>query len=75
MKTFSEIQSILHDNQDDLLTRYGIMNLAVFGSVVRGEAKAYSDIDILADFDRPVGLFELAGAENHLIDLLELRLI
>ncbi len=30
--------------------RFGVRELAVFGSVVRGEASAASDLDILVDF-------------------------
>lgn len=33
----------------ELCDRYGIMRLAVFGSVARGEATADSDIDLLYD--------------------------
>ena len=69
MKTLQEIRSILSAHVDELRDRYGITNIAVFGSVARGEATEKSDIDILADVIRPVSLFEIAGAENYLIDL------
>jgi predicted nucleotidyltransferase len=39
MKTLKEIQTILHAHADELRERYGITHLAVFGSVVRGEAR------------------------------------
>ena len=70
MKTLSEIQAILHAHAADLHSRYGITRLEIFGSVVRGEAREKSDVDILAEFDRPISLFDLAGSENGLIDLL-----
>ena len=35
---------------------WGIMELAVFGSVARGEATPESDVDILFDYDRQLGL-------------------
>ena len=70
MKTLKEIQSILHAHAEDLRERYGITNLAVFGSVVRGEAREDSDVDILAVFDRPIGLIKLCSAENYLVKLL-----
>lgn len=31
--------------------RFGVRELAVFGSVARGEASATSDLDVLVDFD------------------------
>jgi predicted nucleotidyltransferase len=39
------------------LTERGVARLAVFGSVGRDEARADSDVDLLVEFDRPVGLF------------------
>jgi predicted nucleotidyltransferase len=70
MKNLSEIQSILRRHAVELRERYGITSLAVFGSVARGEAKEKSDVDILAVFDRAIGLLALCSAENYLIELL-----
>jgi len=36
--------------------RWGVTRLAVFGSVARGEADLSSDVDLVVDFDRPIGL-------------------
>ena len=36
----------------------GIQSLAVFGSVARGNYSQDSDLDILVDFSRPIGLFD-----------------
>jgi uncharacterized protein len=71
MKTFSEIRSILRSHESDLCRRYGITGVSIFGSVVRGEAREDSDIDILATFSRPVGLLKLLDAEYYLGDLLD----
>jgi predicted nucleotidyltransferase len=73
MKTLPEIQRILHEHSDELRDRYGLTNLAVFGSVVRGEARENSDVDILAEVVRPIGLIALVGAENYLGDLLGMK--
>lgn len=70
MCALSEIKSILHEHSAELHELYGISQLALFGSVVRGETNAESDVDILATFDRPIGLFKLCSAENYLIALL-----
>jgi predicted nucleotidyltransferase len=73
MKTLKEIQTILHAHADELRERYGITNLAVFGSVVRGEAREDSDVDVLAEVVHPIGLIGLVGAENYLSDLLGVK--
>lgn len=36
-----------------LRDKYGVKEIAIFGSTVRKEAKKRSDIDILIDFDNP----------------------
>lgn len=51
------IFSLLQAAEPELKNR-GVESLAVFGSVARGDHDAGSDLDILVDFSRPVGLFE-----------------
>jgi predicted nucleotidyltransferase len=73
MKTFEEIRTILHAHTDDLRTRYGMTNLAVFGSVVRGEAREDSDVDILADVPASMSLLGIVSVENYLCELLGMK--
>jgi len=61
----------LLDHRDVLRERYGVRSLALFGSVARGDAGANSDVDLLVEFDRPVGLLHLIGTEQRLQDLLQ----
>jgi|WetSurMetagenome_2_1015567.scaffolds.fasta_scaffold00423_11 uncharacterized protein len=70
MKSLSEIKDILGKHSAELRTRFGISGLSVFGSVARGEAAENSDVDILVDFERPIGMIALCSAENYLIGLL-----
>jgi predicted nucleotidyltransferase len=49
-----------------VLTRYGVKRAALFGSIVRGEARARSDVDLLVDMDRPIGLFRFVGLKQDL---------
>jgi hypothetical protein len=48
------------------LAEMGVRSLSVFGSVARGEAAGASDIDLLVEFDRPVGLFHFVRVRNFL---------
>jgi predicted nucleotidyltransferase len=52
---------------------FGVSHVSVFGSVARNEAQADSDIDILVEFTRPVGLFEFARLRRELEQLLGRR--
>lgn len=73
MKSLSEIRSILRANAAELRARYAITNIAVFGSVVRGETTERSDVDIIADIPDDTSLLGVIAIENHLSDLLGLK--
>lgn len=48
------IEEVIDDNRDEVLrisARYGATNVRIFGSVVRGEATADSDLDLLVTWD------------------------
>jgi predicted nucleotidyltransferase len=64
-----EILSLLKRHRRQL-KKYGIHSLSIFGSVARDQAHKNSDIDILVDFEKPVGLFEYARIKMYLEDVL-----
>ena len=64
-----QVINILHENQSEFQSR-GVKSLALFGSVGRDEARPDSDVDILVEFDRPVGLFGLIELQERLEELL-----
>ncbi len=66
----NEVIGILKEHQKDIAEKYGVKSLALFGSVARDEAKLASDVDLLVEFDRPVGLFGLFALQDYLETLL-----
>jgi uncharacterized protein len=50
-----------------------VRSLDLFGSVARDEASADSDVDLLVEFDRPIGLFHFFRVQQRLEDLLGAR--
>jgi predicted nucleotidyltransferase len=50
MKTLEEIKKILKQHKRELKEKYGVKEIGIFGSYVRGEQKKKSDIDILVEF-------------------------
>lgn len=52
--------------QQALLRRQGVKSLAIFGSVARGEEMVGSDLDLLIEFDRPIGLFDFIRLKTDL---------
>lgn len=47
-----------------------ISYLALFGSCARGEQKKTSDVDLLVEFNKPIGLIHLIHTEHELEDIL-----
>ena len=53
-----------------MVERFGVVELALFGSAVRGEAGPDSDVDILVSFDRPTDPECFFGVQFYIEDLL-----
>ena len=62
----NEVVRILTEHQKELSEKYGVKSLALFGSVARDEANPKSDVDVLVEFDRSVGLFGLFALQDYL---------
>jgi len=65
-----EVVKILKNHKKDL-SQLGADGLAVFGSTVRDEAHAKSDVDLLVDFDAKKGLFGFVDLKSHLEKILK----
>ena len=57
-----------------LIERYQVESLGVFGSYIRSEQSAGSDLDILVSFREPPGLLKFIEMENYLSDLLGVKI-
>ena len=56
MKTLNEIKKLIEYHKPTLREKYNIKNIGLFGSIVRGDATSTSDVDILVEFEKPIGL-------------------
>ena len=70
--TRDEVLYRLSDMRAELAS-LGVRSLDLFGSVARGEARSDSDVDLLVEFDRPIGHFHFARAQRRLEELLACR--
>ena len=73
MKNVETIKRTLFEHKADLREKFKVKSIGVFGSYVRGEQKGSSDVDVLIEFDDPIGLFEFMKLENYLSDLLGVK--
>ena len=65
-----QVIRILSEHSLELAQKFRVKSLALFGSVSRDEAKPGSDVDLLVEFDGPVGYFGLFALQDHLEYLL-----
>ncbi len=72
-KDKDEILQILKQYKEELYKKYGVKEIGLFGSFARGEETDKSDIDILVEFEKPVGLLTVSSLENYLSDLLGIK--
>ena len=61
---------MLRAHKATLSQRFGVTNLALFGSAARNEMSDDSDIDILVRFDKPATSKAYFGVQFYLEDLL-----
>jgi hypothetical protein len=45
-----DIQVILQEHKNYLVEKFGVMEIAIFGSYARGEQSKDSDVDLIVDF-------------------------
>jgi uncharacterized protein len=60
----------LKHHKATLASRFGVNDLALFGSISRDEARDASDIDVLVSFDGPATSARYFGVQFYLEDLL-----
>ncbi|MCY3958056.1 MAG: nucleotidyltransferase family protein [Chloroflexi bacterium] len=71
--TRAEVLKRLRAHQPTLAERFGVVELAVFGSFARDEATDSSDLDILVRFDGPATSRTYFGVQFYIEDLLGRR--
>ncbi len=62
--------SALREHAPELKKRFGVRELALFGSMARDTAREGSDIDVLVKFDGPASSRRYFGLQFYLEDLL-----
>jgi predicted nucleotidyltransferase len=57
----------------ELMQKYHVKEIGIFGSYVRGDQKRKSDIDILVEFEEVPGLFKFIELEDYLTEILGIK--
>lgn len=67
--TREKITNILSDKSEYLATMYGVKRIGLFGSYAKGTHTEASDIDIIVEFETPLG-FKFMEFADYLEELL-----
>jgi len=71
-KSLEEIKRILREHKPVLANKFYVKEINLFGSYVRGEETSSSDIDILVEFEKPIGL-EIVDLKDYLEQILGVK--
>ncbi len=72
-KRLEKFKTILHEQIPMLREQFSVATLEVFGSYVRHEEKTTSDLDILVTFGKAPSILKFIRLENHLSDILGVK--
>ncbi len=70
MNDIERIKKILRKHKPELRRKYYVKYIGIFGSYVRGEQKKASDVDILVEFSKPIGMLKFIELEEYLSRIL-----
>ncbi len=71
--TLEDALQTLRAHLPEIYRHYNVKSLGIFGSFVRGEQEARSDLDILVEFTSAPTFFEFVEMEDYLSQLLGAR--
>jgi len=70
MKALQGIRNILAEHKEELREKYKVKEIGIFGSFIKRKRGKRSDVDILVEFEEPIGLFKFMDLEEYLGKLL-----
>ncbi len=73
MKCKDQILSLLKQQLLSLKQNFKVTSIGIFGSYAREEQTEKSDIDLLVEFEAPVGFFKFIELEDYLSEKLRVK--
>jgi len=71
--SLDNIKEIIEKHRKELREQYGVNDIGIFGSFVRRETREGSDVDILVQFEKPIGFFKFLELEEYLSNLIGIK--
>ncbi|HNX17289.1 MAG TPA: nucleotidyltransferase family protein [Methanoregula sp.] len=73
MQSTSGIIRQLDGMRQELHDRYHVKRIGIFGSYSQGRQKPVSDLDLMVEFERPIGMFAFIHLRNLLMERLKIK--
>lgn len=73
MKSLEEIKKLIHKHKDEVRKKYGVKEIGIFGSYVKGRQREASDLDILIELEKPMGFVSFLKLEKNLSDIIGIK--
>ena len=70
VKSVQEVKAILKEHRAEVVRKYRVSEIGIFGSFVRSEQREKSDVDILVSFSGIPDVFKYMELEDYLKKLL-----
>lgn len=70
MLTKEQVIQLLREHYPHLVAEYGVKRIGLFGSYAKGSPNEQSDVDVVVEFERPIGFkfIELTEYLENLFD-------
>ncbi len=66
-----QLENMLHEIKPELKNRFGVKKIGFFGSYAQKTNDSKSDVDLLVEIERPMGLIKFITIQQYLSDRLK----
>jgi uncharacterized protein len=73
MRDTSEMLELLRGLRHELKEQYHVKSIGIFGSYSRKRQTEQSDIDLVVEFDQPIGMMAFVHMKNLISDRLTIK--
>jgi uncharacterized protein len=73
MRETTEVRDQLKGLMDELNVRFHVKSIGIFGSYSRKHQTEQSDLDLVVEFDQPIGMMAFVHLKNMISDRLAIK--
>jgi len=74
MRKIDVIKKIISEHRKELESKYNVKEIGIFGSYVRAQNSKNSDLDVLVEFSKPIGMFKFLELEEYIQNITGIKI-